>query len=58
MSISCGKKARKSGGTRAAVKRASKRANMAKVFQNNAMSPQAYQTMKLSEKKKLKSKGR
>lgn len=57
MSITCGKKARKNGGTRYDVKRRGRAAKVEKVFRDNKLSPEQYRAMKLSDRKAMNRKG-
>jgi len=56
MSSAIGKRARRGGGNRYSVKRMRRSVKVAKIFTNNAMTPDQYRKMKLSEKKALKKK--
>lgn len=53
MATSTGKKARKQGGTKAAIKKASRRSKHAKIMHNNKLTPEQYRSMKLSKRKSL-----
>ena len=53
MSTACGKAARKNGGNRFDVMRRNRRKKHEKVYSNNAMAPEQYRAMKLSERKAL-----
>lgn len=53
MAIATGKKARRTGGNRYAIKRARNRTRHDKVFRNNALSPEAYTKMKHGARKAL-----
>jgi hypothetical protein len=53
MATATGKAARKHGGNRYDVKRSNRNTKHEKRFANNALTPDAYRKMKLSEKKAL-----
>jgi len=54
MATATGKAARRARGNRYAAKRAHRRARVGKTFTDNALSPEQYRAMKLSERKALK----
>jgi len=57
MATATGKAARRRGGNRHDIRKANRNAKHKKVYTNNALTPEAYRKMKLSDRKALARKG-